>query len=412
MSSRSFSCRFCSAPLLTTFVDLGMSPLCQTHIKPEQLHEMEPFFPLHAYVCEKCWLVQLQEFVSPGEIFTEYAYFSSYSTSWVAHAKRYTEAMRSRFGLGASSLAMEIASNDGYLLQHFVAAGVPVLGIEPAANVAKVAQDKGVRTTSRFFGRETARAIVAEYGHADLLLGNNVLAHVPDINDFVGGMKIALAAGGVITMEFPHLQRLMAENQFDTIYHEHFSYLSFVTVERIFAHHGLTLFDVEEIPTHGGSLRIYARHAENDKLPVGERALALGRRERDDGFETAERYRGFDEQVRRTKRKLLSFLIDAKQRGKKVVGYGAPGKGNTLLNYCGIRTDFLDFTVDANPYKQGKFTPGTRIPILAPEQIRASRPDYVLILPWNLREEISQQAAYVREWGGQFVVPIPEVKVF
>lgn len=410
--ARSFACRFCGASLRTTFVDLGMSPLCQTHIQLDQLHEMETFYPLHAYVCDRCFLVQLQEFVTPGEIFTEYAYFSSYSTSWVEHARRYAEMMIERFELGAGSKVMEIASNDGYLLQHFVARGVPVLGIEPAANVAQAAIDKGVPTTVRFFGRETAAAIAAEHGRPDVLLGNNVLAHVPDINDFVGGMKILLAPRGVITMEFPHLARLIAENQFDTIYHEHFSYLSFVTVERIFAHHGITLFDVEELPTHGGSLRIYGRHAEYAELPVTDRVTALRRREIDDGFLTLERYRGFDEQVKSTKRKLLSFLIDAKQRGKKIVGYGAPGKGNTLLNYCGIRTDFLDFTVDANPYKQGKFTPGTRIPILAPPAIREARPDYVLILPWNLKDEISQQAAYIREWGGKFVVPIPEVHVF
>lgn len=409
--ARNFACRFCSAPLSTTFVDLGMSPLCQTHIRPEQLHEMEPFYPLHAYVCDRCFLVQLQEFVTPDEIFTEYAYFSSYSTSWVEHARRYAEMMIERFKLGAGSKVMEIASNDGYLLQHFVARGVPVLGIEPAANVAQAAIAKGVPTTVRFFGRATAATIAAEHGRPDVLLGNNVLAHVPDINDFVGGMKVLLAPHGVITMEFPHLARLIAENQFDTIYHEHFSYLSFVTVERIFAHHGLTLFDVEELPTHGGSLRIYGRHAENSALPVSERVTALRQREIDDGFLTLERYRGFDEQVKNTKRKLLTFLIDAKNRGKRIVGYGAPGKGNTLLNYCGIRTDFLDFTVDANPYKQGKFTPGTRIPILAPEAIREARPDYVLILPWNLKDEIAQQAAYIRDWGGRFVVPIPEVRV-
>jgi SAM-dependent methyltransferase len=316
-----------------------------------------------------------------------------------------------RFGLGERSKVMEIASNDGYLLQHFVAAGVPVLGIEPAANVAKVAIDRGVPTTTRFFGRETAAQIAAEHGRPDLLLGNNVLAHVPDLNDFVAGMKRLLAPGGVITMEFPHLQRLMAENQFDTIYHEHFSYFSFVTVEKVFAHHGLVMFDVEELPTHGGSLRIFARHAENAALPVGERVGALRRRETEDGFLNLERYRGFSEQVKATKRKLLAFLIEARQQGKKVVGYGAPGKGNTLLNYCGIRTDFLDFTVDANPYKQGKFTPGTRIPILAPEAIRAAKPDYVLILPWNLKDEISRAASYIAEWGGRFVVPIPEVRV-
>ena len=388
-----------------------MSPLCQTHIAPEQLHEMEPFYPLHAYVCDQCLLVQLQEFVSPDEIFTEYAYFSSYSSSWVEHARRYVDKVAERFGLGSDSTVMEIASNDGYLLQHFVARGVPVLGIEPAANVAKVAVEKGIATTVRFFGRTTAPEIAREHGRPDLLLGNNVLAHVPDLNDFVAGMKELLAPGGVITMEFPHLQRLMAENQFDTIYHEHFSYFSFVAVERVFAHHGLTLFDVEELPTHGGSLRIYGRHTENSQLPVGDAVNRLRQREIDDGFLTLERYRGFGEQVRATKRKLLAFLIDAKNQGKSVVGYGAPGKGNTLLNYCGIRTDFLDFTVDANPYKQGKYTPGTRIPILAPEAIRAARPDYVLILPWNLKDEISAQAAYIREWGGRFVVPIPEVRV-
>lgn len=405
------SCRFCSAPLTTTLVDLGMSPLCQTHIAADRLHEMEPFYPLRAYVCDRCLLVQLQEFVAPQDIFTEYAYFSSYSTSWVEHARRYTQMAIERFGLGARSKVVEIASNDGYLLQHFVAAGVPALGIEPAANVAKVAVENGVPTIVRFLGRESADEIAREHGQADLLLGNNVLAHVPDLNDFVAGMKRLLAPGGVITMEFPHLQRLMAGNQFDTIYHEHFSYFSFVAVERVFAHHDLTLFDVEELPTHGGSLRIFARHAQNTSLPVNERTRALRQCEIEDGFLTLERYSGFGEQVKATKRKLLGFLIEAKEQGRKVVGYGAPGKGNTLLNYCGIRTDFLDFTVDANPYKQGKFTPGTRIPILAPEAIREARPDYVLILPWNLKDEIMQAAAYIREWGGQFVVPIPEVAV-
>jgi hypothetical protein len=388
-----------------------MSPLCESYISPDQLAEMEPFYPLHVYVCGRCFLVQLQEFVSPGQIFTEYAYFSSYSTSWVEHARRYTEMMIERFKLGPNSKVFEIASNDGYLLQHFVARCVPVLGIEPAANVAKVAIEKGIPSVVRFFGRESAAEIAAQHGQPNLLLGNNVLAHVPDINDFVGGMKTLLAPHGVITMEFPHLQRLIAENQFDTIYHEHFSYLSFVTVERIFAHHGLTLFDVEELPTHGGSLRIYGRHAANAGLEVTDRVLELRRRETDDGFLSLERYRGFEEQVRATKRKLLAFLIDAKGRGKKVVGYGAPGKGNTLLNYCGIRTDFLDFTVDANPYKHGKFTPGTRIPILPPDKLREARPDYVLILPWNLKDEITAQLAYVREWGGRFVLPIPEVNV-
>lgn len=405
-------CRFCRADLRTTFVDLGMSPLCQTHITPEQLTEMEPFYPLHAYVCNQCFLVQLQEFVPPENIFTEYAYFSSYSTSWVQHAERYVELVCKRFNLTSASKVVEIASNDGYLLQHFVKRGVPVLGIEPAANVAQAAIAKGVPSISKFFGRKTAAEVAAEYGQPDLLLGNNVLAHVPDLNDFVAGMKRLLAPGGVITMEFPHLYRLMESNQFDTIYHEHFSYFSFLTVSAVFAHHGLTLFDVEEIPTHGGSLRIYGRHTENTSLTVTERAHELRERESTEGFARLDRYQGFGVQVEATKRKLLSFLIDARNRGKRVVGYGAPGKGNTLLNYCGIRTDFLDYTTDANPYKQNKFTPGTRIPIVHPDRIRETRPDYVLILPWNLKEEIAQQAAYIREWGGQFVVPIPEVSVF
>lgn len=405
-------CRFCGTALTFSFVDLGMSPPCQSHITAEQLQLPEVFYPLHAYVCSHCRLVQLREFVSPQDIFSEYAYFSSFSTSWVEHARRYVEMACERFGLGSASRVMEIASNDGYLLKHFLPKNVPVLGIEPAANVAKAAVDIGVATTVRFFGKATATEIAAESGRADLLLGNNVLAHVPDINDFVGGMKILLAPGGSITMEFPHLVRLMAENQFDTIYHEHFSYLSFIAVERIFAAHGLTLYDVEELPTHGGSLRIYARHAENAALAVSERADALRSRELADGFDEMQRYAGFGEQVKRVKRDVLGFLIEAKRQGKTVVGYGAPGKGNTLLNYCGIRSDFLEFTTDANPYKQGKFTPGTHIPIVAPEAIRATKPDYVLILPWNLRTEISKQAEYIREWGGKFVVPIPDLQVF
>jgi hypothetical protein len=409
--AKSSRCRFCDAPLRTTFVDLGMSPLCQTHSRQDQLSEMEPFYPLHVYVCNDCFLVQLQEFVAPADIFTEYAYFSSYSSTWVEHARVYAEQMIERLGLGPEQRVMEIASNDGYLLQHFVARGIQVLGIEPAANVARVAMDKGIPTTVQFFGEMTAAGIAKAYGRPALLLGNNVLAHVPDINDFVRGMKVLLAPDGVITMEFPHLQRLIAENQFDTIYHEHFSYLSFIAVERIFQHHNLTLYDVDELPTHGGSLRIYARHKDHHDIPVTERVLELRQREITDGFLSLDRYRSFGEQVKRTKRLLLSFLIQAKQDGKRVVAYGAPGKGNTLLNYCGIRTDFLDFTVDANPYKQGKYTPGTHIPILAPENIRHAQPDYVLILPWNLQDEISRLASYIHEWGGRFVVPIPEVRV-
>jgi len=405
------SCRFCGTRLRHTFVDLGMSPLCQTHISPEQLNHMEPFYPLHAYVCHECFLVQLDEYVAPGDIFSEYAYFSSYSDSWVEHARRYAEAMTKRLGLGPQSRVVEIASNDGYLLQHFVRLGIPVLGVEPAANVAQVAREKGIPTTVRFFGRNTAREIAAENGQAELLLGNNVLAHVPGLNDFVAGMKVLLKPGGVITMEFPHLYRLMQGNQFDTIYHEHFSYFSFFTVEKVFAKHGLTLFDVEEIETHGGSLRIFARHADNEALPVAPAVAALRQRELNEGYGRLETYAAFAEQVRETKRAILEFLIGAKRAGKTVVGYGAPGKGNTLLNYCGIRQDFLDYTVDRSPYKQGKFTPGTRIPILAPERIRETRPDYVFILPWNLTDEIVGQMGYVREWGGKFVVPIPKVRV-
>jgi hypothetical protein len=366
---------------------------------------------LHAFVCDRCFLVQLEEFVGPDEIFSEYAYFSSYADSWVAHAKRYADRMCELLGLGEQSSVMEIASNDGYLLQHFVARKIPVLGIEPAANVARVAEEKGIRSVVKFFGRDTAHEIATEHGKPDLLLGNNVLAHVPDLNDFVAGMKILLGEGGTLTMEFPHLYRLMEENQFDTIYHEHFSYFSLMTVEKVFAAHGLTLFDVEELPTHGGSLRIYGRHEEDPSRPVSDRLIALRERELSEGFGTLERYASFSEQVKATKRDILGFLISARAEGKKVVGYGAPGKGNTLLNYCGIRTDFVDFTVDRNPYKQGKYTPGTHIPILAPEAIREARPDYVFILPWNLRDEIVGSLDYVREWGGRFVVPIPKIEI-
>ena len=408
---RKARCRFCAANLHTSFVDLGMSPLCQTHITPEQLNSMEPFYPLHAYVCEACFLVQLEEFVAPGDIFSEYAYFSSFSESWVAHAKRYCELMIERFGLGSSSKVVEIASNDGYLLQHFKARNVPVLGIEPAANIAAVAIEKGIPSENVFFGQKTARDVSVRHGHADLLLGNNVLAHVPDLNDFVAGMKILLAPKGVITMEFPHLYQLMKHNQFDTIYHEHFSYFSFYTVEQVFKKHGLTLFDVQELPTHGGSLRIYGRHENDQSKPVSSAVVELRERELKEGYNRLETYGAFAEQVRETKRKVLDFLIGARRAGKKVVGYGAPGKGNTLLNYCGIRTDFLDFTVDLNPYKQGKYTPGTHIPILAPDAIKAARPDYIFILPWNLRDEIVKSMSFVREWGCKFVVPIPEVTI-
>jgi 2-polyprenyl-3-methyl-5-hydroxy-6-metoxy-1,4-benzoquinol methylase len=404
-------CMCCSTPLKHTFVDLGMSPLCESYLKAEQLNQMEPFYPLHVYVCEKCFLVQLEEFVSPEHIFTEYAYFSSFADSWIEHMRRYADAITDRLGLSKKSFVVEVASNDGYLLQHFVKKGIPVLGIEPAANVAKVAVEKGVPTLVKFFGEQTARELAKEGKLADLICGANVLAQVPNPNDFVRGLKTLLKPQGVVTIEFPHLMKLMAENQFDTIYHEHFTYLSFLTAETLFAAQGLTLFDVEELPTHGGSLRIYARHTEDTSKPMTERAQALRKREVDAGLLKLETYAGFSEQVKETKRKLLDFLIEAKRAGKKVVGYGAPGKGNTLLNYCGIRTDFIDFTVDRSPYKQGKYLPGTHIPILAPQKLREAKPDYVLILPWNFKDEIVQQLSDIRSWGGKFVVPIPAARV-
>jgi len=401
-------CRFCNTDLKYIFVDLGMSPLCESYVPSEKLNDMEPFYPLVVYVCEKCFLVQLDEYVPPEDIFTEYAYFSSYADSWVEHARKYTELMIERFGYSGNSLVVEVASNDGYLLQHFVEKQIPVLGIEPAANVAKTAIGKGIPTEVRFFGVEFANELVKQGKRADLLLGNNVLAQVPDVNDFVKGMQILLAEDGVITMEFPHLMCLIEENQFDTIYHEHFSYFSLYSVEKIFEAAGLKMFDVEEIPTHGGSLRIYACQQNADREP-SEQLLNLRRREEAAGFTNLESYAGFSAQVEDTKHKLLSFLIDAKRKGKRVVGYGAPGKGNTLLNYCGIRTDLVEFTVDRNPYKQGKYLPGTHIPIHAPEKIKKARPDYVLILPWNFKDEIIKQNAFIREWGGKFIIPIPEV---
>jgi SAM-dependent methyltransferase len=406
------NCRFCQTALRRTFVDLGMSPLCESFLTREQLNQMEPFFPLHAYVCDGCFLVQVEEYVGPERIFSEYAYFSSYSRAWLAHAQSYTDMIVSRLGLDHTSQVIELGSNDGYLLQYFMARGIPVLGVEPAANVAAAAIAKGVPSTVRLFGLETAHELLAEGHHPELIVGNNVLAQVADINGFVAGMKKLLKPGGVITMEFPHLLRLMDENQFDTIYHEHFSYFSLMSTERIFAAHGLTLFDVEELWTHGGSLRIYARHQEDEARPVGPRVGALLAREKAVGLDRPDRYSAFAEQVRETKRRLLEFLIGAKRQGRSIVGYGAPGKGNTLLNYCGIRTDFLDYTVDRNPYKHGRFTPGTHIPIHPPEKILETRPDYVLILPWNLKDEIMEQMAAVQTWGGQFVVPIPDVKVY
>lgn len=405
-------CRFCGNKLKYTFVDLGASPLANSYLRIEQLQQMEPFYPLHAYICESCYLVQLPVFESPENIFGDYAYFSSYSVSWLKHAQTYTDLMVERFGLYSNSQVIEIASNDGYLLQYFKERRIPVLGIEPARNVAKAAQDAGIPTIIKFFGVQTAMELATEGKYADLLIGNNVLAHIPDVNDFVKGMKIILRRNGIITMEFPHLMRLIEENQFDTIYHEHFSYFSFITVEKIFSTHGLTIFDVDEIPTHGGSLRIYACHTEDTSKQVGPKVADLRNKEKTSGFTNIDYYLSFSEKVKETKRRILAFLIGAKQDGKSVVGYGAPAKGNTLLNYCGIRSDFVDYTVDRSPHKQGLYLPGTHIPIYHPDKIKETKPDYLLILPWNLKEEIMEQMSHIRDWGGKFVTLIPNVRIY
>jgi SAM-dependent methyltransferase len=405
------SCRFCGAPLQHTFVDLGMSPLCESYVPADRVNAMEPFYPLHAKVCESCLLVQLEEFVTADAIFSEYAYFSSYSDSWVAHARNYVEMAAERFELDDSSLVMELASNDGYLLQHVVARGIPALGIEPAANVAEVARAHGIETIVEFFGRELAFRLAADGRAADLLAANNVMAHVPDLNDFVGGIAIVLAPDGVATIEVPHLLRLVESNQFDTIYHEHFSYFTMLTARKVLAAHGLELFDVDELKSHGGSLRLYAQRADTGSRPVSEHVTELAERERALGFDTLQGHLSFSRQVHETKWRLLEFLIARRREGKRIAGYGAPGKGNTLLNFCGIRTDLLEYTVDRNPYKQGQYLPGTHIPIRHPEALESDRPDYILILPWNLKQEIVEQLSYAREWGAKFVVPIPEVQV-
>ena len=405
------TCRLCAMPLDRPAIDLGTSPPCESYLKAEELDRMEAFYPLRVYVCECCFLVQLPEHLPPAAIFGEYAYSSAYSDSWLAHSRAYCAMIVERLRLGVDSLVVELGSNDGYLLQYFVARGIPALGIDPAANLAAAALARGVPTLTAFFGRETGAALVAQRGRADLVIGNNVLAQVSDLNGFVAGIAALLAPQGVVTLEFPHLARLLDGVQFDTIYHEHYSYFSLATAERILAAHGLAVFDVEELATHGGSLRIYACHAGSAR-PVDDRVGALRVREREMGLEKPERYAAFAAQVREVKHRLLEFLIGCKRRGRSVVGYGAPGKGNTLLNYCGIRTDFIDYVVDRNPYTQGKFLPGTHIPILAPDRIARTRPDYLLIMPWNLREEIMAQMAGIRAWGGQFVVAIPELKVY
>jgi SAM-dependent methyltransferase len=401
-------CRFCGSALSHTFIDLGMSPLCESYLGQEQLNQVEPFYPLHVWVCDQCLLVQLEEYVSPQAIFSEYAYFSSYSLAWLGHARAYADAMIERLGLTADSLVVELGSNDGYLLQYFGQQAIPVLGIEPAGNVAAAARTRGVPTRTAFFTEAVARELVAEGQSADLIVINNVLAQVPDLGSFVRGVRGLLKPRGVVTIEAPHLMRLIEGVQFDTIYHEHFSYFSFLALEAILAAHGLVIFGVEELWTHGGSLRIYAGHA-GAAHPQRAAVDALRARERAAGYDRIEGYAGFEPRVRELKWRLLECLIGLRRAGKTIAGYGAPGKGNTLLNYCGIRTDLLAFTVDRNPYKQGKFLPGTHIPIRAPELLEQAKPDYILILPWNLRDEIVEQLAFARAWGARFIVPIPEV---
>jgi SAM-dependent methyltransferase len=403
------NCRFCDASLTDVFADLGMSPLANSYLKREQLAAMEPFYPLRAWVCGSCRLVQLEEFQTPAGIFSDYAYFSSYSTSWLAHAKRYVEQVSERFQFGPHSQAIEVASNDGYLLQYFRERGVRVLGIEPACNVAAAAVEKGIPTRCEFFGRETAARLVAEGIQADLLIGNNVYAHVPDLHSFTEGIATILKPGGIVTLEFPHLLRLMRESQFDTIYHEHFSYFSLLVVQRVFERHGLRIFDVEELPTHGGSLRVFGTRSDRAVSPSV--ASVLGG-ERAAGLDGTDAYRTFARGVVDVKCALLAFLIEARNAGRTVVGYGAPAKGNTLLNYCGVGPELLPYTVDLSPHKQGLYLPGTHIPIAAPERIAETQPDYVLILPWNLKAEITGQMRHVREWGGQFVTAIPSLEVF
>ena len=404
-------CRFCGANLETTFVDLGMSPLCETYPAASELHRGEMFYPLHVFVCEKCFLVQLEEFETPENIFSDYLYFSSYSDSWLKHCENYTQKMIDRFGLGPKSCVVEVASNDGYLLQYFVNQGIPALGIEPATNVAKVAEEKGVPTLNRFFGTQLAQELVAEGKTADLIAGNNVLAQVPDLNDFVKGLKFLLKPNGALTLEFPSLLKLIELNEFDTIYHEHFSYFSLLATVNILHAHGLRVFDVEELSTHGGSLRVYASRVEDSTHSIEPSVEALLRLERKSGLDTIAAYEGFARQVKETKFAPLDFLLTAAKERKLVAGYGAPGKSATLLHYCGIGKDLIQFTVDRSPYKQGRVLPGTHIPIFHPDHIREARPDYVIILPWNLKDEIMQQLQFIREWGGRFVVPIPKVSI-
>jgi len=413
VASSALGCRICGTLISDVVLDLGMSPLCQTAKAPCDVDRSEVFYPLRVYLCHTCWLLQLPMHAAPAEIFTaDYPYFSSFSDSWLEHARKYAEDMTRRLSLGASSQVVEIASNDGYLLRNFVDLGIPALGIEPARNVAEAARARGVPTLVRFFGREVAQELSDQGQAADLLIGNNVLAHVPDLNDFVGGLARLLKPQGILTVEFPHLLELMHGNQFDTIYHEHFSYLCLGTVEEVFYRHGLQVFDVERIATHGGSLRIFAQRASTGVQPTHARVADLRRIEQQAGLQQADTYHAFADQVRGTKHKILRFLLDAQHSGKRVAGYGAPGKGVTLLHYCGIDADLLPYTVDRNPKKQHHFLPGTSIPIHPPSYIETDRPDYLFLLPWNLKNEIAQQQSRIRTWGGQFVVPIPQVEVW
>jgi SAM-dependent methyltransferase len=403
-------CRLCGANLTQTFVDLGMSPLCESYVPDERLDEAETFYPLHVRVCSSCLLVQLPAYVPGEEIFSDYAYFSSYSDSWVEHAKRYADGMTDQLGLTPRSLVTEVASNDGYLLQHFVARGIPVLGVEPAANVAEVAQSRGIRTVVEFLGPETGSEIAEEYGQADLVAGNNVFAHVPDIRGFAAGLRALVKETGLVTLEFPHLLRLIERRQYDTIYHEHYSYLSLLTSSRVLLTAGLRVVDVDELSTHGGSLRVHARPEESAGEP-STRVKQILDDEASAGLDTLAGHVGFAQEVLKIKSDLLAFLLDAASEGSSVAGYGAPGKGNTLLNHCGIRSDLLEYTVDRSPFKQGRFLPGTHIPIYPPERLAETRPDYIVVLPWNLKDEISRQLEYVRSWGGRLVFPIPELEI-
>ena len=403
-------CRGCGQPLVTTFCDLGTTPLSNAMVRPERAGDPESYFPLHAWVCDNCLLVQLEQFNAPAEIFSDYTYFSSYSQSWLDHAKRYCAMVMDRFGLGASSFVVELASNDGYLLKNFSNADISCLGIEPAANVAAVARAAGVPTLVEFFGAALAGRLLNEGKAADLIVANNVLAHVPELNDFVAGLKILLKPEGVITVEVPHLLNLIRDTQFDTIYHEHFCYFSLTTLRGIFARHGLRVFDVEELPTHGGSLRIFVCH-ENGTRAEDARVVELLRKEKEFGLGELALFRGFGEKVRRVKLDLMRFFVEAASAGKRVACYGAAAKGNTLLNYCGIGKDLIDFAVDRSPHKQGLLLPGSRIPVFAPERVAAEKPDYLLILPWNLKDEIIAQMQYIRAWDGRFVIAIPQLEI-